>query len=162
MSKFVWIDSLRSNDIASGAQSVWTLMTGPAAVQTRFDNMTLMRTIIRLDVAAVVHDQGEGSNIHQIGIAIASQEAFAAQTLPDPNIATDYPTAGWIYRSSGRVFGFQAGVADVQVLKHDADIRSRRKLSNGEMYVIQDNIALEGTGVAITTVGLIRCLWLVS
>ena len=92
-------------------------------------------TLIGMDVAYAVHDSGEGSQHLDIGIGVASQDALAAGagSLPDPNAADDHPIRGWVFRARGRVFGFAADQPMVYSWRIDRDIRSRRKLDNGDI-----------------------------
>ena len=153
-----WVDTLISNTLAADAQDVFSLMTGVSTAETR--NWTLLRTIILLDLAATVHDASEGDSRVDIGIGITSQEAFAAGVVPDPNVGTDKPTRGWIFRGRYRYYQFAAGVNDVYSVHVDKDIRSRRKLENGEAYLNWVNTSINGVAVA-RLVGLIRMLWLI-
>ncbi len=159
--RMLWLDTVFTQTIASGGQTVLSLMTGVTKEQTRFDQMTLMRTIIRMTLSALVHDAGEGSCKIAIGIAIASQEAFAAETLPEPSVSGDFPTSGWLYRANYRIHQFAATLPDIHLVEIDKDVRGRRKLMNGEAYLIWDNTTLEST-VAVQAIGVIRQLWLVS
>ena len=162
MPKTVWIDTLYHDDIGSGAQFVQSLMTGHATSETRLAQMTLLRTILGLSVAYVVHDSGEGSQLFDIGLGVGSQEAVAASTVPDPNSVTDFPPRGWIYRARYWIFGFAADQPAVHVERIDRDVRSRRKLDNGEAYVVINNTASEGVAGSLRIAGLIRQLWLVT
>ena len=161
MARTVWADRLVTLDVSSGSQNNLSLMAEFTAVETRLAQMTLMRTIIGVHVAATVHDSAEGSQTVDIGLGIASQEAFAAGILADPNSSTDFPTRGWIFRARGRVWAFAPGGVAVDYWRIDRDVRSRRKLENGEPYVIVHNTANEGTAFTIRVSGLIRQLWLV-
>jgi len=158
----VWIDTGISAPLGEGSQTVLSLMSGVSATQTRFDRMTLLRTIVGVDIAYTVHDSGEGSQAISLGIGIASQEAFAAGTVADPEIDTDFPTRGWVWRARYRVFGFAADQPAVFTRRIDIDLRSQRKLENGEAFIIISNGSFEGVASAVTTFGLIRQLWLVG
>ena len=158
----LWIDSLFGGDVASGGQLLQSLMSGVSVTETRFTRMTLLRTIVRLDLAYTVHDAGEGSQQLDIGIAITSQEAFAAASVPDPDVQTDFPVRGWVWRSRYRIFGFAADQPAVSVRAVDLDLRGRRKLDNGEAYLVANNTAIEGVSSTVRVVGLVRQLWLVS
>ena len=160
--RMLWIDTVVSQAVASGGSAFVSLMTGVTAAETRLSQMTLMRTILRMDIAATVHDSGEGSVIIDYGIGIVNQASFTAANVPAPSGAAEFPIRGWIVRSRGRVFGFAADQPVVYVWAVDQDLRSRRKLENGEAYIRWDSNALEGAGVAVTIVGIIRQLWLVS
>ncbi len=161
MARTIWIDTLLSDDIAASGQLVKSLMSGVSSVQTRFDSMTLLRTIVGLDLAYTVHDAGEGSGVLDIGIGVTTQEAFNASVVPDPNVETDFPTRGWIYRSRYRVFGFAADQPAVYSARVDKDIRSRRKLDNGECYIVANWSIIEGASATVKVLGLLRQLWLV-
>jgi len=137
-------------------------MSGVSATQTRFDRMTLLRTIVGLDIGRVVHDSGEGSEKIALGIGIASQEAFAGGFLSDPNIQTDFPTRGWVWRAQYRIFGFAADQPAVFTRRLDIDLRSQRKLENGEAFLNMVVEAMEGVSSSLTVMGFIRQLWLVG
>jgi len=154
-----WLDTLHEDDVASAGAHTKSLMAGISPEVT--SHWTLLRTILCHDYAYVVHDSGEGSQTLDIGIGITSQEAFAAVTLPDPSVEGDRPTRGWIYRCRHRVFGFAADQPAVNVVRIYRDIRAKRKLENGECYLILNNTANEGTTGAVNITGVTRQLWLI-
>ena len=160
----LWIDTVFSAfDVVTSGVNTTSLMGGfTSDEQTRANQMTLLRTIIRLDVAPTVHDSGESSRTISMGIGLASQEAFAALTLPDANVATDFPRLGWIWRTRGRVFGFAADQPAAEVWRIDLDLRAQRKLENGVAYFIAHNDANEGATVTVRIDGIIRQLWLMG
>ena len=158
----IWIDTMVDLNPASGVQQNVSLMTGVSSTQTRFDRMTLLRTIIGLDIAYEVRDSGDGSQDIALGIGVTSQEAFAASILPDPETATDFPAMGWVWRNRYRVFGFLGNSVDVFTRRLDLDLRSQRKLENGEAYLIVTNTNHEGFAATVDITGIIRQLWLVG
>ena len=159
----VWLDTAGTISAAgAGGSASKSLMTGLTATQTRFDQMTLLRTIIGINVGLTIHDSGEGSQLVLIGIGIASQEAFAAGVLSDPHLDAEFPTRGWVWRARYRVFGFAADQPTVFTQRVDLDLRSQRKLENGESFMNVVNEDVEGISSPITIHGLIRQLWLVS
>ena len=158
----LWIDSHLALTVGSGGTNNASLMTGFTAVDTRLQRMTLMRTLIGLDVAYTVHDSGEGSQKVSLGIAMADQDAFAAGTLPDPAVATEFPRLPWVWRNQYRIFGFAADQPTIFTRRLDLDIRSRRKLDNGIMFINMRNAVQEGVASAVEVTGIIRQLWLVS
>ena len=164
MPRTIWSDTLMSNDIASGGTLHLQLTAGFSADETRLASMTLMRTIIGMDVGHAVHDSGQGSQLIDVGIGVTSQEAFAAgvASLPDPNTFDDFPTRGWVFRARGRVFGFAADQPAVYSWRIDRDVRSRRKLENGVAYIVFANSASEGSTGAVRVTGLIRQLYLLT
>ena len=162
MARTFWSDTLMNLAVGSGSQNSVSLVTDFSNEEMRLAQLTLLRTIIGIDVGHSVHDSGEGSQIIDLGIGVTSQEAFAAGSLPDPKVGSDHPTRGWIFRARGRVFGFIANDPAVFTWRLDRDIRSRRKLENGECYIVVDNTLSEGSSGAVAVVGLIRQLWMVS
>ena len=155
----LWIDTFLNNDVTIATPDSISLMTGVAAVNTRLAQMTLLRTIIGLDVGRTTHDSGEGSEVIALGIGITSQEAFAAGVLSDPNVNLDFPVRGWIWRAQYRVYGFAADDPAVHHQRIDRDIRSMRKLENGEAYMNFALGAVDGTNSTVRITGLVRMLW---
>ena len=162
MPNTIWIDTLLNLQISSGSQGSQTLQSQLSVVEARFAGLTLLRTIIGLNLGHLVHDSGEGSQIIDLGIGITSQEAFAAAILPDPNVSTDFPTRGWIFRGRYRTYGFAADQAAVFQERVDKDIKARRKLENGEAYIVVNNVPDQGTTGTVHVGGLIRQLWLIT
>ncbi len=154
-----WIDTTFNASIIDTGQLLTSLMGAVGAEPTRFDNLTLMRTIIGMDIAYTVHDDAEGSQGVAIGIGFASTESFVAGTVPDPNTDLDFPPRGWVWRSQYRIWGFANGVADVWDRRIDIDLRGRRKLDNGIGYLVATNNNVEGTARTIRLFGIVRQLW---
>jgi len=138
------------------------ILEGGGTAPTRFDRMTLLRTIIGLDIAYSVHDAGEGSQRVSIGIGMADRVAFDTPALPNPGNASNFPPRGWVWRSVYRIFGFAADQPAVFTRRIDVDLGSRRKLDNGVSYAIFENIAIEGVAASMNITGIIRQLWLVG
>ena len=158
----LWVDTVVNATVVVGTQYLQGLMTGVSAAETRLSQMTLLRTIIGIDIARTVHDSGEGSEAISIGIGIASQEAFAAGTVADPGVSTDFPLRGWVWRTRYRIWGFAADQPAIFTRRVDLDIRAQRKLENGEAYLAADLVAVEGANSGVNVTGTIRQLWLVS
>jgi len=161
MPKTMWQDSHVNVDVTSGSQTVLSLFGTVSAVETRLQGLTLLRTIIRIDLAPTVMDQGEGSTVIDFAIGIGGQEQVAASSVPDANDPAEQPPRGWIFKTRYRVWGTAADRAVVVWREIDKDLRSRRKLDNGEPYMVVDNSPQEGATQTIRVVGLIRQLWLV-
>jgi len=158
----LWIDTPLALAVAVAATSNASLMTGVSATETRLSQMTLLRTIIGLDVARTVHDSGEGSETVTLGIGVVSQAGFSTGAIPNPATATEFPIRGWVWKAAYRTFGFAADQPAVFNRRIDLDIRAMRKLENGEAYIAVAVVALEGVSGAVTIHGLVRQLWLVS
>ena len=117
-----------------------------------------------IDVAYSVHDACEGSQIVSCGICVVGREALAAGTasLLNPATASDYPTRPWVWKYRSRIFGFAADQPAVFVRRIDNDLRSQRKLENGELIFRGVNAPEEGVATTLLVSGLIRCLFAVS
>jgi len=158
----LWLDTLMGITNGSGGTQFQSLMGGFAAAQTRLQSMTLLRTIIGLDVGYNVHDSGEGSQNVAFGIAIAETDAFATgiAALPNPEVPLDFPRLPWVWRARYRVFGFAADQPTIFTRRIDLDIRAQRKLENGIAYLITTNTPLEGVAATVFVSGYVRQLWL--
>ena len=163
MADTLWIDTLVDSDIGSGATATISL-SGEFTTQQdiRLARLTLLRTIVRLDAAYVVHDAGEGSQRLAIGIGLAAVEAFSGATTSDPEDASEFPTRGWVWRGVYRVFGFAADQPAISVREIDLDLRSRRKIENGILFLTMNNVALEGAAASVNVLGMVRQLHLVN
>jgi len=158
----LWVDQVINTDVASGGQFALDLMADFTTVETRVTQLTLLRTIVGLDLAYAVHDSGEGSMGIGLGFGIESQEAFAAGVHPEPLTRGDFPTRGWVYRGAWRVFGFAADQPTINVRRVDLDLRSRRKLENGVSFLVGDSSAIEGATATVKVFGIVRQLWMLT
>ncbi len=160
----LWTDTFIDETTASGTQDEIDLTSTFLTNEMRLAQLTLVRTIIRLDIAYSVHDAGEGSQQATAGICVVSRPALSGgtATMPNPNDANAYPTRPWVWRTRNRVFGFAADQPAIDVVKIDLDIRSQRKLENGELEFLCANVPEEGVATTLLFSGLIRCLFLVT
>jgi len=157
----LWIDNRIDQDTASGATSQINLIGEFPAFETlRLARLTLLRTIIRLDIAYTVHDSGEGSQLIAMGIGIASNEAISGSVTSDPEDPSEHPTRGWVFRGMWRAFGFAADQPAISVRPVDLDLRARRKLENGIPFLSINNTAQEGVAAAVNVAGFVRMLYL--
>ncbi len=165
MPKTFWSDTLVDNQASSGGAQVNTSLFNQFSIaESRLVSLTLLRTIIGLDIAHLIHDSGEGSQTVELGIGVVSQDAFAAGggALPSPVVQNDFPTRGWVWRARFRTYGFAADQPAVYNNRVDLDIRARRKLENGVSILSVVNTPDQGTAGTINVIGLIRQLWLQS
>ena len=160
----LWTDTLVNQSIASGGSASAELTSTFLTNEMRLAQMTLVRTIVGIDIGYSVHDAGEGSQLGSCGIAVVGRDALTAGigSLPDPSVATDKPLRPWVWRYRARVYGFAADQPAVYSRRVDLDLRAQRKLENGELVFIMANDPQEGVASTILYSGLIRCLFLVS
>ena len=151
-----WIDTLVAEQTATGAQSLSFLMTGVAPVNVR--RQTLVRTIIELRAYSSSVAGAWGTQRLSLGIGITSQEAFAAAVVADPNTSNDQPSRGWIFRT--QIVLSQNGEGAQVVFDIRGDIRSQRKLDDGECFIVINNTTDLGISFSVNVTGLVRQLWL--
>jgi len=149
-----WVDTIFNATVLTGGQELFSLATGLAPLNLR--GSTLIRTIVRLSLSSSSVSGAWGIQQAHFAIGITSQEAFAAGVVPDPATALDKPPRGWIYRSAEGVA--QNGEGTGVIHQVNADIRGARKIENGELFFVLDNVAIDGTTFTMNVVGLIRCL----
>ena len=120
---------------------------------------TLTRQLVHLWFA---NDAVEGFHFKtsiDLGVQLVTQEAFSAGVVPDPSVEADRPVLDWVWRDrimlvtniDSQVF------QDARELR--LDIRSRRKIGDGELLLTVDNTAIN-TGFDVRYHGIIRSLFL--
>ena len=124
------------------------------------DTKTVVRII--LDVWAVYSEAEETQNQNAVDFAIGvtSQEAFIAETLPDPNAVGDYPQSGWLYAAC-KPISLSLTAANqlwVQYAHFEKDLRAMRKVDRGVLFGYWDNIGIGGSVQAIRLYGRVRSL----
>ena len=118
-----------------------------------------MRTILELSMKPFTPGANDSYQIVDAAIGVISREAFAANAIPDANVAGDSPTAGWVWRIRCMVLGDTAGALTPTLCR--GDFRSARKLDdNGNTFMILNNTNLGGSAVNVHVAGIVRCLYL--
>ena len=156
-----WLDTLLNNNISSGGNVSFSLMQDIDSTESRI-GMTLMRIILCMQVAHAIHDSGEGTQMTTAGIGIVASQAFTAGEIPQPNVMTEFPLRGWIWRCRYLTQGFAADQAAVDVRDVNLDLRAKRKLDNGTIFMTAFNEPQAGVAGTVRITGLIRCLWMSS
>ncbi len=148
-----------SQSLANNARLDQDLLVNVADADKR--GMTVIRTLIHLFFQSQIVTTVNGSQSLFMGIQLASEDAFAAMAVPDPNNATEYPIGGWLYRDRVIVTQSAAGVflaiGGTVELRHD--LRSQRKLDRSEMIFSVENNAFGGTAFPVDVGGIIRVLY---
>ena len=150
----IWIDSRIGIAPTSGGSANSSLFG--ALSPTELTRSTITRMLIRLEFVSETVAGAWGVQLADVGIGITSQEAFAASTLPDPSVAGDKPSRGWLYRN--QIMVSQNGISTDMKTTVVADIRSQRKVDDGELFIIVDSTALLGTSFTMQMRGMIRTL----
>ncbi len=159
--RMLWTDTIIDLTLASGTAPVSVDLTSTFLTnETRLSQLTLIRTIVGIDAAYSVHDAGEGSQNMTCGIAVVARPSLApVGAIPAPNQVSEYPIRPWVWRYRSRIFGFAADQPAVFVRRVDLDLRSQRKVENGEVLFIANNDPEEGVASTVLVSGLIRCLY---
>jgi len=153
-----WEDTFISQTLANNARLDQDLLVNVSDADKR--GLTVVRTLIHLwytsgaSAPAVVGSQ----KLFQ-GIQLASEDAFDAMALPDPNNATEYPIGGWMYRDIIVVNESAVGLHTNAPRELWRDLRSQRKLDRSEMVFSVENNASSGASFDVDVVGLIRVLY---
>ncbi len=144
-------------NLADASGSLQTLLGALGPINTRGNTVT--RMIIDLMMVPTVTNAVTGMQKLSIGIGIASQDAFGvgASALPNPATEADEPARGWLYRGHKLI---NDDTAQFSIAVVSVDIRAKRKVDNGELYLLMENFTTGGTAFSVTVVGLIRTLML--
>ena len=150
-----WVDTIIApSAFASGLQTNASLVADLTAADLR--GTTVVRTLVRLGLASSTVAGAWGVNRIDLAIGICSREAFAAGVFPDPNVGSEKPPRGWLWRTS--VLASQNGSGGPIVTDVIADIRGGRKIENGVVYLVVNNSNFVGTTFSILVQGLVRLL----
>jgi len=155
----MWEDTLLSGTLLTGVavkQSLVGTLTGPELA-----GMTLTRMLFRMDLSTADEVLGTNAQTVDVGVGIASREAFTAGVLPDPDSASDEPPRGWVYRDRVMVPGRQVTSAGRTISQFRADVRAQRKIEEGILWVQINSSVLEGAGISTWFSMLVRCLFLI-
>ena len=154
-----WIDTLVAVQLADAGKTNPDL-TGPFDAQQR-RGMTVTRMLVHLAFLTTTEGGVEGIAAIDCGIGVASREAHAAASLPDPETEEDRPARGWLWRDRYVVRETIQGsnlVSPGYFTEVKADIRARRKMDDGVLWLALTNTGLAGTGFSVQIAGIVRVL----
>ncbi len=127
------------------------------------DTVTVVRiighlTVIPNNLAGAI----EGAMKIDLGIGVASKEAFDADVVPDATTAADVPARGWLWadRLVCTKQNTSGTMEDWHYPEVRFDVRAMRKIDRGVLYLQMNNNGLAGTGFTVTVVGRVRALCL--
>ena len=150
-----WYDNVLNMNTAAGTQDTEGLVGGITLDQGRRGTVT--RIVYDLSFASNTVAGAYGLQQLGIGMGIASQEAFAANALPEPESETEFPVTGWLYRNI--IMVGQNGSGVYPVVRLSGEIRAQRKLDIGDLFLIITNQPVVfGTSFSVLTRGIIRVL----
>ena len=156
-----WQDTDVNVTLADGGTDLVSLNGALSVVETR--GATVTRLLIALNMFEAALNQGKAVQRVYWGIGVAAQEAFVLGTtaIPDPNVPTDKPRLDWLAKGMIIVAsGSTATDRPVPIYTRELDIRSSRKIENGELYLTFNNDNLLGFAFAVEVIGLVRALFI--
>ena len=152
-----WEDEILNTSAVAGGATAPQLVSSLDADEAK--GMTVTRVIGDLGFYSQTIAGAFGVMRVSFGIAVIDRDAAAAGAFPDPDSQADEPAAGWLYRGSRLVS--QNGVGTAIVTNDRFDIRSQRRMGNGQLFYILQNITILGTSFTVNVGGLVRVLMLI-
>ncbi len=151
-----WADTLMSFSVASGATNNQDLLSNLSPDERR--GITLVRTIMTMAYTPSPTSGVVGTQIIDLGIGIASVDAFAAGALPDVQVESDRPPRGWIMRDRTAVLDDATDVANITFVR--GDFRTKRRIDDGDLFLQHFSTARTGTPFTVAISGIVRVLYL--
>ncbi len=145
--------------VSAAAPTIVSLLDGMSNNDKRASTIT--RMLFRLFGFESSLNEGLAMSTVYMGVGIASQEALALgeTALPDINVFSDRPRLGWYTRDHMMVPSSSASViAPIPLGVIRSDVRSMRKLENGELYLTMASSTVLGLGFDVAIRGLVRTL----
>ena len=156
-----WADQrFAGNSLVAGTGVLVDLLSDAPTV----DTLTAVRLVGDVTCQYVVSTTvADSMSIVDVGIGVGSVEAFAAgiNSLPNPDVTTEYPPRGWLYVASlpvVQILTTDSGIVD-QPARFQFDLRAMRKIDKGRLFMMLLNTNLVQGG-AMQVVGRVRTLCL--
>jgi len=158
-----WVDTLIATQLAAAGISNPNLM-GPFITNV-IDRrgLTCTRLLIHLAFMTTTEGGSEGINAIDCGIGVINNDAFVDGSFPDVNAEEDRPARGWLWRDRYITRETIQGtnlVSPGYFTEVKADIRSRRRIDSGVLWLSMVNTTLAGSGHATQIAGIVRALML--
>ena len=154
-----WGDVLLQSTISSGG----ALLTDLLANLSPSDTVTVIRLVGDLQFTpSAVSSVVDGTQVIDVGIGVASEEAFLATIVPDANAAGEQPARGWLYVARRVLYqAVDAGPLDRFIYpQFRFDIGSQRKVDRGRLYMTIHNSSDLGASQSVRVTGRVRALCL--
>jgi len=149
-----WVDTELDVAIAATAGQTQSLM-GTMDVDER-RGMTVTRILACIYLLPSSVGVADGVMKLSLGIGSASQEAFTAGAIPDPEAAADFPQRGWLYRCTHAVVDHTIPGYPMPAIF--LDLHAQRKVDTGEIYLRMRNELQQGSSFSVDVVGTLRML----
>ena len=152
-----WDDRMLNQTLADNSQDVQALMVNIADPEKR--GCTLIRTLVHMQYLATNPGTVSGVNLVHFGMALVSDDAFAASIVPDTETGDDFPVMGWVFRDQISVVDETLATGPIPPVDVRLDLRSARKLDRSTLVWIAKSVSREGTVFAVQQTGIVRCLY---
>ena len=151
-----WQDRLVDTTVSSGGQAAPTLMTDISRDEGA--GRTLTRMIGELSLSSATIAGAWGKQMMDIGIGLFDRDAAAAVAMSDPNVSSEQPPTGWVFRT--RCVVAQNGTGAQVLYMCRFDLGAQRKIGAGVLHMIMNNTASTGTNFSVEVQGIVRLLFL--
>ncbi len=153
-----WTDVRIVEDTANGFGDLVDLLPNLDREEKR--GITVVRQIIELALTPVVTSGVVGTMLMDIGIGVASSDAFGAgsSALPNPGLGSSRPARGWLFRTQVAIIDDADNIAPPTRVHED--VRTKRKVDDGDLFMQIEALLRTGTAFDVKTTGLIRTLYL--
>jgi len=149
-----------ATSVAAGTPFKRDLLANLAAADVK----TAVRIIGELSLYGAVTSESEYDQLVDIGIGVASVEAFTVggSSLPQPNVDVQQPPRGWMFAAQGHFWQFKAANNEQQRGEQmfRFDLRASRKVDRGVLYLAITNTNISGSSTSALVVGRVRVLCL--
>ena len=156
-----WADFFLQLTLADGVPQCKDLLTQAPDL----DTITVARLIAGLTVSPESFTaQVDGRMIIDIGVGVASQEAFAVAGclgLPIVSAGADSPPRGWLYRGQISCEKVHSTGTTYEIMKRgqvNFDIGAMRKVDKGVLFFIAEANVLGGSAYNVVLTGLVRSM----
>ncbi len=155
-----WEDTVVGQTITDNGDALISLVGGLSEDERR--GMTVARTIVELALSPVTTSGVVGSMVAMMAIGVANAQAFTAGagSLPDPQINSERPPRGWLFKTQCAILDDATTVAPLTMCR--GDFRGKRKIDAGILYLHVTNSSRTGTDFTIFVSGLVRVLYLMA
>jgi len=155
-----WFDQTVIATVVAGGSTQEIDLLVDAVTFSDLEGMTVVRTLIDLEVAPAAEVSAFGLQLPMIAGAIISDEADAAGALPDLLSDLDYPQRGYVFKmTAGIVAARPVEEKYAQFAHFQADIRAQRKMEKNTRYLLLlANLNVIGTAYTVVVAGLVRTL----
>jgi len=151
-----WHNELFSMDIGNTLQLSRDILSQIA--QTDKVGLTLIRTLLHLFIQPTSMFGTVGLQALDFAIGVFEEDAFAAGALPDLNVEGERPPRGWAWKERCLVPGHTTAGAVDSTVHIERDLKSRRRIDDGDLLLIVNNNSAQGSAFNVTVEGEIRCL----